>query len=111
MVDKGWDDGCESMGKIEYGMLGEGRGRLRGGLGVMMEEEGMGYGGRLVVNGEGKMKIAEIEEKKMGGNGEEVVGKVEGGELVGSEEGEVCGGKWKKGGGRLKGRMDLVGKI
>ena len=80
-------------------------------FGVMIEEEGMAYRGTFLVNPEGKIKIAEIQDNNIGRNADELLRKVEAAQFVATHDGEVCPAKWKKGAETLKPSIDLVGKI
>lgn len=92
-------------------MLADPLGVLAKGFGVFIEEEGMAYRGTFVVDPEGKIKIAEIQDNSVGRNAEELVRKVAAAQFVASHPGEVCPAKWKQGAETLKPSIDLVGKI
>ena len=110
-VHKAWHDASESIRKITYPMLADPTGVLSRGFGVMIEEDGMAYRGTFLVNPEGKIKIAEIQDNNIGRNADELVRKVEAALFVASPPGEVCPAKWKQGAETLKPSIDLVGKI
>ena len=77
----------------------------------VIEEDGMAYRGTFLVNPEGKIKIAEIQDNNIGRNADELLRKVEAAQFVATHDGEVCPAKWKKGEATLKPSIDLVGKI
>ena len=108
---KAWHDASDSIKKINYTMLADPLGVLAKGFGVFIEEEGMAYRGTFVVDPEGKIKIAEIQDNSVGRNAEELVRKVAAAQFVASHPGEVCPAKWKQGAETLKPSIDLVGKI
>ena len=110
-VHKAWHDASESIRKINYPMLADPTGVLSRGFGVMIEEDGMAYRGTFLVNPEGKIKIAEIQDNSIGRNADELVRKVEAAIFVANHPGEVCPAKWKQGAETLKPSIDLVGKI
>ena len=110
-VHKAWHDASESIRKINYPMLADPTGDLSRGCGVMIEEDGMAYRGTFLVNPEGKIKIAEIQDNSIGRNAEELVRKVEAALFVANHPGEVCPAKWKQGAETLKPSIDLVGKL
>ena len=110
-VHKAWHDASESIRKISYPMLADPTGVLSRGFGVMSEEDGMAYRGTFLVNPEGKVKIAEIQDNSIGRNADELVRKVEAAIFVANHPGEVCPAKWKQGNETLKPSIDLVGKI
>ncbi len=110
-VHKAWHDTSDSIKKIKYPMLADPTGVLSRGFGVMIEEDGMAYRGTFLVNPEGRVKIAEIQDNSIGRNADELLRKVEAALFVASHDGEVCPAKWKKGQETLKPSIDLVGKI
>ncbi len=110
-VHKAWHDASESIRKIQYPMLADPTGALSRAFGVMIEEEGLAYRGTFLVDPEGKIKLAEIQDNSIGRNADELLRKVEAAQFVASHSGEVCPAKWKKGQETLKPSIDLVGKI
>mgnify|MGYP000921353231 CR=1 FL=1 len=110
-VHKAWADASDSIKKIKYTMLADPLGVLAKGFGVYIEEEGMAYRGTFLVNPEGKVKVAEIQDNSIGRNAEELLRKVEAALFVASHDGEVCPAKWKQGETTLKPSIDLVGKL
>ena len=75
------------------------------------EDEGVAYRGTFLVNPEGLIKLAEVQDNSIGRNAEELVRKVEAAQFVAEHDGEVCPARWKKGAKTLKPGIDLVGKI
>ncbi|AGB28997.1 MULTISPECIES: alkyl hydroperoxide reductase subunit C [Prevotellaceae] len=110
-VHKAWHDASDSIKKIKYTMLADPLAVLAKGFGVFKEDEGLAYRGTFLVDPEGKIKVAEIQDNSIGRNADELVRKVEAAQFVASHDGEVCPAKWKKGAETLKPSIDLVGKI
>ena len=110
-VHKAWHDASDSIRQITYPMLADTTGALSRAFGVMIEESGMAYRGTFVVNPEGQIKVAEIQDNSIGRNAEELFRKVEAAQFVAGHDGEVCPANWKKGNKTLKPSIDLVGKI
>lgn len=110
-VHKAWHDASESIRKIRFPMLADPTGALCRAFGVMIEEDGMAYRGTFLVNPEGRIKLAEIQDNNIGRNADELLRKVEAAQFVATHDGEVCPAKWKKGAVTLKPSIDLVGKI
>jgi len=108
---KAWHDASDSIKKITYPMLADPTGVLTRGFGVHIEEEGMAYRGTFLVNPEGKIKLAEMQDNSIGRNADELVRKVKAAQFVASHPGEVCPAKWNEGAETLKPSIDLVGKI
>ncbi|MDR2087451.1 MAG: peroxiredoxin [Dysgonamonadaceae bacterium] len=110
-VHKAWHDASETIRKIKYPMLADHTGALSRAFGVLNEEDGLAYRGTFVVNPEGQIKIAEINDNGIGRNAEELLRKVEAAKFIAKNPSEVCPAKWKKGDATLKPSIDLVGKI
>ena len=98
-VHKAWHDASDSIKKINYTML------------VFKEDEGLAYRGTFVVNPEGLVKLAEVQDNSIGRNAEELVRKVKAAQFVEQHPGEVCPAKWNEGQQTLRPTIDLVGKI
>ena len=110
-VHKAWADASDSIKKIKYTMLADPLAVLAKGFGVYKEDEGLAYRGTFLVNPEGKIKLAEIQDNSIGRNADELVRKVKAAQFVASHPGEGCPAKWKEGSETLKPSIDLVGKI
>ena len=110
-VHKAWHDTSDRIKKIEYPMLADPTGLLARAFGVMIEGDGMAYRGTFVVNPEGLVKIAEVQDNNIGRNADELVRKVEAALFVAGHPADVCPAKWKKGAETLKPSIDLVGKL
>lgn len=110
-VHKAWHDTSDRIKKINYTMLGDPLAVLAKGFGVYKEDEGVAYRGTFLVDPEGKIKIAEIQDNSIGRNAEELVRKVAAAQFVAAHPGEVCPAKWKEGAETLKPSIDLVGKL
>jgi len=110
-VHKAWHDASPSIKKIKYPMLADPTGALSRAFGVYIEEEGLAYRGTFVVNPEGKIKLAEIQDNSIGRNADELVRKIQAAQFVATHSGEVCPAKWTPGAATLKPGLDLVGKI
>ena len=110
-VHKAWHDASDSIKKINYTMLADPLGVLAKGFGVFKEDEGLAYRGTFVVNPEGLVKLAEVQDNSIGHNAEELVRKVKAAQFVEKHPGEVCPAKWNEGQQTLRPTIDLVGKI
>lgn len=108
---KAWHDASETIKKIKYPMLADPTGHLAKAFGVYIEEEGLAYRGTFLVDPEGRIKLAEIQDNGIGRNAEELVRKVQAAQYTATHPGEVCPAKWKPGSQTLKPGLDLVGKI
>lgn len=108
---KAWHDTSETIKKIKYPMLADPTGHLSRAFGVHIEEEGLAYRGTFLVNPEGLIKIAEVNDNGIGRNADELLRKVQAAQFVASHPNEVCPAKWRPGEKTLKPGLDLVGKI
>lgn len=110
-VHKAWHDASDTIKKIKFPMLADPTGHLSRAFGVHIEEEGLAYRGTFLVNPEGLIKIAEVQDNGIGRNSDELVRKVQAAQFVATHPGEVCPAKWTPGAKTLKPGLDLVGKI
>jgi peroxiredoxin (alkyl hydroperoxide reductase subunit C) len=92
-------------------MLADPTGHLSRAFGVHIEEEGLAYRGTFLVDPEGRIKIAEVQDNGIGRNADELLRKTVAAQYVASHPGEVCPAKWKPGAQTLKPGLNLVGKI
>lgn len=110
-VHKAWHDASPSIAKLSYPMLADTTGRLARSFGVMDEATGMAYRATFVINPEGIIKIAEIQDNSIGRNGAELLRKVEAAQFVAAHNGDVCPARWKPGDASILPSVELVGKI
>ncbi len=110
-VHKAWHDASETIRKIKYPMLADPTGVLSRAFGVYIDDAGLAYRGTFVVDPEGRVKIAEMQDNGIGRNADELLRKVQAAQFVSTHSGEVCPAKWKPGEKTLKPGINLVGKI
>lgn len=110
-VHKAWHDASDTIKKIKYPMLADPTGHLSRAFGVHIEEAGLAYRGTFLVNPEGKIKLAEINDNGIGRNADELLRKVKAAQYIAKNPSEVCPAKWQEGGDTLKPGLNLVGKI
>lgn len=110
-VHKAWHDTSETIKKIKYPMLADPTGHLTRSFGVHIEEEGLAYRGTFLINPEGQVKLAEINDNGIGRNALELLRKTKAAIFVAKHPGEVCPAKWEPGKETLKPGLNLVGKI
>ncbi len=108
---KAWHDNSETIGKINYPMIGDPTGVISRNFGVMIEEEGLALRGTFVINPEGQIKVAEIHDLGIGRSAAELVRKIQAAQYVATHDGEVCPAAWQPGAETLAPSLDLVGKI
>ncbi len=108
---KAWHDTSDTIGKIQYPMIGDPTGAISRNFEVMIESEGMAERGTFVIDPEGRVQIVEITAGGIGRDAQELMRKVKAAQYVASHPGEVCPAKWKEGEATLAPSLDLVGKI
>ena len=108
---KAWHDTSDTIGKIQFPMIGDPTGVITRNFGVMIEEAGLADRGTFVIDPAGKIQIIEINAGGVGRDAAELLRKVKAAQYVASHPGEVCPAKWKEGDATLAPSFDLVGKI
>ncbi|MBE8162584.1 MAG: peroxiredoxin [Bdellovibrionaceae bacterium] len=108
---KAWHDASATIKKIKYPMLADPTGFLTRSFGVHIEEAGLAYRGTFLINPEGEIKLAEIQDNSIGRNADELLRKVQAAQFTAKHPAEVCPAKWTPGADTLKPGLDLVGKI
>ncbi|MBK1678801.1 alkyl hydroperoxide reductase subunit C [Rhodocyclus tenuis] len=108
---KAWHDSSETIGKIEYVMVGDPTHAISKNFEVLIEEAGIANRGTFVIDPQGKIQIIEITAGGIGRDASELLRKVKAAQYVASHPGEVCPAKWKEGDATLAPSLDLVGKI
>ncbi|MCC4831630.1 alkyl hydroperoxide reductase subunit C [Shewanella sp. 1_MG-2023] len=108
---KAWHASSDTIGKINYPMIGDPTGAITRNFGVMIEEDGLALRGTFVMNPEGEVKVAEIHDLGIGRSASELVRKIQAAQYVATHDGEVCPAAWQPGEETLAPSIDLVGKI
>ncbi|WP_323843966.1 alkyl hydroperoxide reductase subunit C [Microbulbifer magnicolonia] len=108
---KAWHDTSETIGKIQFPMIGDPTGTITRNFGVMIEEEGIADRGTFVIDPEGRIQIVEITAGGIGRDAQELLRKIKAAQYVAAHPGEVCPAKWKEGDETLAPSLDLIGKI
>ena len=108
---KAWHDTSETIKKINYPMIADPTGQLSRAFGVYIEDAGMAYRGTFLINPEGQIKLAEVNDNGIGRNADELLRKVQAAQYIAKNPNEVCPAKWQPGAKTLKPGLDLVGKI
>ncbi|MEJ6951567.1 alkyl hydroperoxide reductase subunit C [Natronospora cellulosivora (SeqCode)] len=108
---KAWHDTSETIGKIEYIMIGDPSHTLARNFDVLIEEEGIADRGTFIIDPDGVVQGVEINAGNIGRDASALVSKIKAAQHVRNHPGEVCPARWKEGGKTLKPGLDLVGKI
>jgi peroxiredoxin len=108
---KAWHDTSDTIGKIEYPLIGDPTGTITRNFDVMIEEDGMADRGTFVIDPEGKIQLVEVNAGGIGRNAVELLRKIKAAQYVAAHPNEVCPAKWEEGDTTLAPSLDLVGKI
>jgi peroxiredoxin (alkyl hydroperoxide reductase subunit C) len=108
---KAWHDSSETIGKIQYTMIGDPTGTISRNFDVMRESEGLADRGTFVVDPDGVIQLVEITSEGVGRNATELLRKIKAAQYIAAHPGEVCPAKWEEGEKTLAPSLHLVGKI
>jgi peroxiredoxin (alkyl hydroperoxide reductase subunit C) len=108
---KAWHDTSDTIGKIEYYMVGDPTTQLAQNFDVLREGQGLADRGTFVIDPDGVIQVMEVTCEGVGRNAGELVRKVKAAQYVRNHPGEVCPAKWEEGDDTLAPGLDLVGKI
>jgi NADH-dependent peroxiredoxin subunit C len=108
---KAWHDHSETIGKIEYVMIGDPSQKVSRNFDVLDEESGLADRGTFIIDPDGIIQTVEINAGGIGRDASAVVAKLKAAQYVRNNPGEVCPAKWQEGSATLKPSLDLVGKI
>ncbi|MEZ2744745.1 alkyl hydroperoxide reductase subunit C [Halopseudomonas bauzanensis] len=108
---KAWHDSSETIGKIQYTMIGDPTGVVTRNFENMREDMGLADRGTFIIDPEGIIQAVEITAEGIGRNAADLLRKVKAAQYVAAHPGEVCPAKWEEGQATLAPSLDLVGKI
>ncbi len=108
---KAWHDSSPAIGQIEYPMAADANHMLSESFGVLIPDEGLALRGTFVINPEGEIVLAEINDNSIGRNAAELLRKLKAAKFVAEHDGQVCPASWAAGQDTLEPGLDLVGKI
>ncbi len=108
---KAWHDTSETIGKINFPLVGDPTGAITRNFDVMIEADGMADRGTFVIDPEGRIQLVEINAGGIGRNAEELLRKIKAAQYVAAHPNEVCPANWEEGEQTLAPSLDLVGKI
>jgi len=108
---KAWHEASETIGKIQYPMIGDPTGHITRNFEVMREDQGLADRGTFVVDPDGVIQVMEITAEGIGRNAEELLRKVKAAQYVRAHPDEVCPAAWEEGEETLAPSLSLVGKI
>ena len=108
---KAWHDTSDTIGKIQYAMIGDPTTQISQNFDVLRENQGLADRGTFVIDPDGVIQLVEITAEGIGRNAAELLRKVKAAIYVREHPGEVCPAKWEEGADTLTPGLDLVGKI
>ena len=108
---KAWHATSDTIGKIEYPMLGDATGQITRNFGMMREDQGLANRGTFLIDPDGVIQFAEVTAEGIGRNAVELLRKIKAAQYVRTHPGEVCPAKWEEGDDTLSPSLDLVGKL
>lgn len=108
---KAWHEASETIGKVEYTMIGDPTGEITRNFEVMREGQGLADRGTFVVDPDGIIQVMEVTAEGVGRDADDLLRKVKAAQYVREHPGEVCPAAWKEGEETLAPSLDLVGKI
>ena len=108
---KAWHDSSDTIGKIQYTVIGDPTAAISRNFEVLREDEGLANRGTFIVDPDGVIQAVEITAEGIGRDASDLLRKVKAAQYVRAHPGEVCPAKWKEGEETLAPSLDLVGKI
>ena len=108
---KAWHDSSDTIGKIDYAMIGDPTQTISRNFDILRENEGLANRGTFIVDPQGVIQALEITAEGIGRDAKDLLRKVKAAQYVASHPGEVCPAKWQEGADTLTPSLDLVGKI
>ena len=108
---KAWHDTSDTIGKINYYMVGDQTGTITNNFQVMREGQGLADRATFLIDPDGVIQAMEITAEGIGRDADDLLRKVKAAQYVRNNPGEVCPAKWKEGEATLAPSLDLVGKI
>ncbi len=108
---KAWHDTSDTIGKIEYPMIGDPTTEISQAFEVLREGQGLADRGTFIIDPDGVIQAVEITAEGIGRNAAELIRKIRAAQYVAAHPGEVCPAKWEEGDDTLAPSLDLVGTI
>ncbi|MDO5726596.1 MAG: alkyl hydroperoxide reductase subunit C [Bowdeniella nasicola] len=108
---KAWHETSETIGKINFYMIGDPSGQVTNNFENMREDQGLADRATFLIDPEGTIQFIEQTAEGIGRNASELMRKVKAAQYIAAHPGEVCPAKWEEGADTLAPSLDLVGKI
>jgi peroxiredoxin (alkyl hydroperoxide reductase subunit C) len=111
VTHKAWHDTSETIGKIEYPLVGDPTGQISRNFGVMIEESGLADRGTFVIDPDGKVQIVEINAGGVGRNATQLLRQVRAAQYLAAHPNQVFPANREDGAETHAPTLDHVGKI
>jgi peroxiredoxin (alkyl hydroperoxide reductase subunit C) len=108
---KAWHDTSDTIGKIQYPMLGDPTHEISRNFEILRDGQGLADRGTFLIDPNGVIQAFEVTAEGIGRDAEDLLRKVKAAQYVAAHPGEVCPAKWQEGEETLAPSLDLVGKI
>jgi peroxiredoxin (alkyl hydroperoxide reductase subunit C) len=108
---KAWHETSDTIGKIQYVMVGDPTATLAANFDVLREGQGLADRGTFLIDPDGVIQLVEVTPEGVGRNAVELLRKITAAQYVREHPNEVCPAKWEEGDDTLAPSLDLVGKI
>jgi NADH-dependent peroxiredoxin subunit C len=108
---KAWHETSDTIGKVQYPMVGDPTGTITNNFEVMREGQGLADRATFLIDPDGVIQFMEISSEGVGRNAVELLRKARAAQYVRKHPNEVCPAKWEEGDDTLNPSLDLVGKI
>lgn len=108
---KAWHDSSDTIGKIQYYMVGDQTFQLANNFDVLRDGQGLADRATFIVDPQGVIQAVEITAEGIGRDAKDLLRKIKAAQYVAAHPGEVCPAKWQEGEKTLAPSLDLVGKI
>ena len=108
---KAWHDSSDTIGKIQFPMLGDPTNEISRNFDVLRDGQGLADRGTFLIDPDGVIQLVEVTPEGVGRNAVELLRKVKAAQYVRAHPNEVCPAKWEEGDDTLAPSLDLVGKI
>ncbi|MEM7140082.1 MAG: alkyl hydroperoxide reductase subunit C [Actinomycetota bacterium] len=108
---KAWHSSSDTVGRVQYPMLGDPTGAISRAFDVMIDEAGLADRATFVIDPDGVIQVMELSADGIGRNATELLRKVRAAKYVRENPDEVCPANWEEGAETLTPGLDLVGKI
>ena len=108
---KAWHDSSDTIGKIDYYMLGDPTHEISSNFEELRPGQGLADRATFIVDPDGVIQAMEITAEGIGRDATDLLRKIKAAQYVRAHPGEVCPAKWQEGDVTLAPSLDLVGKI